>query len=67
MFEKKPIALLAAKALKQIPGTVTLGKYLSYQEIKRTAVMWLSMEMIRIRENPFHINMKMSRTKNGGY
>jgi hypothetical protein len=46
LFEKKPIALLAAETLKQIPGTVTLGKQLNYLEIKRTAVMWLCMEMI---------------------
>jgi len=26
LFEKKPIALLAAEALKQVPDTVTLGK-----------------------------------------
>jgi hypothetical protein len=26
LFKEKPIALLDAEALKQIPGTVTLGK-----------------------------------------
>jgi hypothetical protein len=46
LFEKKPVALLAAKALKQIPGAVTLGKQLNYLEVKRIAVMWLCMEMI---------------------
>jgi hypothetical protein len=26
LLEEKPIALLAAEALKQVPGTLTLGK-----------------------------------------
>jgi hypothetical protein len=46
LFKRRPIALLAAKALKRIPGGVTLGKQLNYLEIKRAAAMSLCMEMI---------------------
>jgi hypothetical protein len=63
LFEKKRIALLAAEALKQIPGTTTLGKQLNYLEIKRTAAMWLCVGMILIDVNLFHTIMEMSRAK----